>query len=204
VSEFSVGQLAQDLASGYYAHAAAIAIARNPRAAILAPPTLPGHLVPIGLVGRKDGTEHAFDFRLFLERGALDLADQFDRVWLTGALLELGDALAAERYFDRAPVLELIYHLRNGIAHGNRITIDSHGRKRLTLYPAHNRQALIRGDKLAEFEIGPGLNGSAVLFDLMGPADVLDLFMSVADHLLRIADGQPGLSPVRAEILGPR
>jgi hypothetical protein len=45
-----------------------------------------------------------------------------------GALLTLGDALQVHRYFDHSPELELIYHLRNGVAHGNRFTFTKAGK----------------------------------------------------------------------------
>lgn len=45
------------------------------------------------------------------------------------------------------------------------------------------------------FEIDAGLNGRAILFSYMGPADVVDLLMSVSTYLLRIADGRPGHQP---------
>jgi len=75
----------------------------------------------------------------------------------------------------------LVCHLRNGIAHGNRFTITTTGKRRLANYPAHNRHAAVRG-KGAVFEITPEMNGS-VLFDFMAPADVIDLLQSVEIHL---------------------
>jgi hypothetical protein len=45
-----------------------------------------------------------------------------------GALLTLGDELSAYGYFDRAPALELLYHLRNAVAHGNRLNITKEGK----------------------------------------------------------------------------
>jgi len=100
----------------------------------------------------------------------VDLADkaidaELPRVWLTGSLLALGDTLNEHRYFDRAPVLELVYHLRNGIAHGNRFKFTTTGLKRLKKYPAHNRDAWF--SKMI-FEIAPALNGQVVLFRVYG------------------------------------
>jgi hypothetical protein len=92
---FDAGQLAERLAQGYYAHLAALSVAADPKAAQLAPQTLPGHIVPIGTVKRKDGTAHAFDFRLFLHRAGTDalITSELERVWLAGSLLKLGDVL---------------------------------------------------------------------------------------------------------------
>ena len=98
-------------------------------------------------------------------------------MWLTGSLLAVGDALEHHNYFDHAPELELVYHLRNGIAHGNRF--DIRNLQRLTKYPAHNRACY----KNTIFEITPALNGLPVLFDFMDAGDVLDLLFSIAFHL---------------------
>ena len=93
-------------------------------------------------------------------------------------------------YFDHAPELELVYHLRNGIAHGNRFKFTARGRKRLTKYPAHNRECY----KHSIFEITPALDGQSVLCDFMEAGDVLDLLFYVASHLdepERQASSQP-------------
>jgi hypothetical protein len=109
---FDAGQLAERLAHGYYAHSAAIAVAADPRSDHLIPPTLPGHVVPIGTVQRKDGTEHAFHFEHFLRLARTDavVTGELERIWLAGSLLRLGDVLARHHYFDRAPELELVRH----------------------------------------------------------------------------------------------
>ncbi len=192
---FEVGQLADRLTDGYYAHLAALEVAAHPRAVELAPPITGEQRVPVGVVPRRHGGEHAFHFTYYLRRGtAPELVEDFKRVWLVGGLLTLGDALEREGYFDHAPEIEMIYHLRNGVAHGNRFNITARGRERLADYPAHTRQAAIRGDHPHSFEITTSLNGRSVLFDYMDAADVLDLFKSVAIYLLRVADGQPGHS----------
>jgi hypothetical protein len=43
------------------------------------------------------------------------MVGDLDRVWLVEALLALGDALKQHGYFDHAPELELLRHLRNGM-----------------------------------------------------------------------------------------
>jgi len=114
---------------------------------------------------------------------------ELPRVWLAGSLLAVGDALSRQNYFDRAPELELVRHLRNGIAHGNRFVIRDP--QRLKNLPAHNRLAWIRGDKKTVFEISPMLNGKPVLFDYMGAGDVLDVLASVGIYLIRMGNGDP-------------
>ena len=107
-----------------------------------------------------------------------------------GALLTLGDELEKHGYFDRAPVLELVYHLRNGVAHGNRINTPKKERDRLAKYPAHNRNAAVKSPAGVFYEITPFLSGP-LLFDFMGPADVIDLLQSVEVHLSKAAGARP-------------
>ena len=104
---------------------------------------------------------------------------------LTGSLLAVGDALKDNGYFDHAPELELVRHLRNGVAHGNHF--DIRYPDELTKYPAHNRDGWFRH---TVFEITPELDGKPVLFDFMEAGDVLDLLFSVASHLDEIGRGE--------------
>ena len=91
--------------------------------------------VPIEPIPRKDGTAHFFSLSHAIREVAAepDFLAVRDQLWLAGALLTLGDALAAENYFDHAPDLEFVRHLRNGIGHGNRFHF-LHGEPRR---PAH-------------------------------------------------------------------
>jgi len=177
---------------GYFMHVAAIRVATDPRAAALSPNVEPGQIAPVGYVVRKDGTPHVFAFTHYLARAGSDPAmlDELQRVWLIGALLAIGDALKPHGYFNRAPELELLRHLRNGVAHGNTFRINNS--KDLETFPAHNRLAWIRSDNKTEFEITPNLQNQPVLFDFMGPGDILDLLMSVSHYLERIGDGNIG------------
>jgi hypothetical protein len=89
----------------------------------------------IDSVQRKDGTTFTFGTQDALVDPVTNkaIAEEFPRVWLTGALLAVGDALKDNDYFDHAPELELVYHLRNGVAHGNRF--DIRNLTRLTILP---------------------------------------------------------------------
>jgi hypothetical protein len=181
----SVSRLAHQLANGYYAFVVAHYVAVNPLSINALPPAKEPGQNPTGQLPRKDGTFHTIDLRHYLDllREDFDLQGHVLRAWATGALLTLGDALDKDKrnYFDRAPVLELVYHLRNGIAHGNRFTIKDSGKKRLANYPAHNGQAAVRSPG-AVFEITSETTGP-VLFDFLGPADLIDLLQSVEIHL---------------------
>jgi hypothetical protein len=108
--------------------------------------------------------------------------DELDRAWLGSALIVLGDRLAAEGYFDRAPILETVRHLRNGIGHGNRFELRNPSE--LARWPAHTRDAASSSPTGTAFEIRSDLDGTPVLFDFMGPGDVVDLLISVGTHLL--------------------
>ena len=182
----AVSQTARRLVSGYYAFLVAQLVAANPESIN----SLPPH--PTGEIKRKDGTAHTLNLRHYLDlfRENHDLQSEVLRSWAMGALLTLGDELSAHDYFDRAPVLELLYHLRNGVAHGNRFNVTKRGRERLAQYPAHNRSAAVRSPAGVVYEITPTPSGP-VLFDFMGPADVIDLLQSVEVHLSRAGQGVP-------------
>ena len=173
-----VAQLARDMAAGYASHITAWRM----------PPKIdPNAFVKfIGenltdSVPRKNGEPWTFGVQdTFYEAVVRDrIREEFPRIWLTGSLLAVGDALKENNYFDHAPVLELVYHLRNGVAHGNRFTFNNSGRKRLAEYPAHNRERYTH----SIFEITTALEGQTVLFDFMQAGDVLDLLFPVASHL---------------------
>lgn len=193
VAALAVGQRAERLADDFYSMMASLEVASDPRASSLSPNLLPGHVVPLGTVKRKDGTEHAYHFVHYLARAATEshLSADFQRTWTAGALLGLGDDLAENNYFNHAPELELVYHLRNGIAHGNSFSFTTGGLHRLERHPAHNLLAWIRGDLRSEFQVTPELSGMPVLFEFMGPGDVLDLIMSVGGYLIRMGNGDP-------------
>jgi hypothetical protein len=182
----AVGHLAQRLAAGYYSFLVAHHVAVNPNSINLLPPAKAKGQDPEGEIERKDGTFHTLNLRFYLDLLREDQALQgnFLRTWATGALLMLGDELARNHYFDHAPILELVYHLRNGVAHGNRFNIDHAGQRRLAKYKASNRGAAVKSPLATVYEITPMVVGP-VLFDFIGAADVIDLMQSVEVYLLR-------------------
>ena len=184
----AVSRTAQRLAYGYYAFLVAQLVAANPHSINSLPPANAPGEDPIGEIKRKDGTAHTLNLRHYLDSFREDHALQSEilRAWAMGALLTLGDELSANHYFDRAPVMELVYHLRNAIAHGNRFNITAKGRQRLAAHPAHNRSAAAKSPSGVIYEITPSLSGP-VLFDFMGPADVIDLLQSVEIYLAKAA-----------------
>jgi hypothetical protein len=178
---FRTARLVHRLGGGYYVHSAIIDVAAGVDRSQPIDWNITRDVV------RSDGTKRAFSFDHYL-REAFDnpkTKDDLDRVWLTGGLIALADALERNGYFDRAPHLELVRHLRNGVSHGNRFRIDSPDK--LAKYPAHNFLASIRSPAGTLFEITAASHGNTVLFDFMGPADFIDLFMSVEAHLFSLA-----------------
>jgi hypothetical protein len=139
-----VGQLLWDMARGYAAHIAAIRMAPrlDPQAFVRLIAKYPSDFVQ-----RKDGTKWSFDTQDAIGSAVADkaLATDLPRVWLAGSLLAVGDALNDHDYFGHAPLFELMRHLRNGIAHGNRFEIRYP--YELKEYPAHNRDANYRAQQ---------------------------------------------------------
>lgn len=184
----SVGGLANRLVEAYLAHAASLMIARSADAATLIPDVEADQLVPVGRLLNGDGTPFEFHFSYFFEvAGHPTIAEDFDRTYAAGALLALGDALAAQHYFDRAPELELVRHLRNGVAHGNRFNIQH--AVQLTTHPANNFDAWVKTSPL--LEVTPAAHGRTVLFDFVAPADVVGVLQGVAAYLIRMGTGEP-------------
>ncbi len=105
-----VAQLARDMAAGYAAHITASRIA--PR---VDSDALVGFFAayPTDCVPRKDGTPWTFSTQdaLYDAIARETIAEEFPRIWLTGALLAVGDALKDNGHFDRAPELELLRRL---------------------------------------------------------------------------------------------
>lgn len=184
----AVSRTAQRLASGYYAFLVAQLVAANPRSINSLPPPKALGQDPTGEIKRKDGTAHTLNLRHYLDLFREDHSVQKEvlRAWAMGAMLTLGDELSTYRYFDKAPLLELVYHLRNGVAHGNRFNITKNGRERLAQHPAHNMNATVRSPIGTFYKITPALSG-LLFFDFMGAADVIDLLQSVEVHLFQAA-----------------
>jgi hypothetical protein len=175
---FRTGRLAHRLAGGYYVHSSIIDVAER------VDRSQPINWTNTREVERKDGTKHVFAFDHYLREAFENLKtkDDLDRVWLVGGLITLADALDKNQYFDRAPHLELVRHLRNGVAHGG-FRIDRPAQ--LARHPANNFSASVRSPVGTMFEITPTTQGA--VFDFMGAADFIDLFMSVEVHLLSLA-----------------
>lgn len=187
-----VGTLAQDAVGRYFTHVTAMHVARDPRAEALAPTVEYGQNVPLLRIPRRDGNAMVLWFNHYL-RGNYDpqTREDFDKIWIRGALLTLADALGDNGYFGHCPEAEMVRHLRNGVGHKNRFTfhsrvIDSRtGRLR---YPANTFRSATQ-QNAPRHEIDTHLQGSEVLWTWGGPDAIVDTFTALSLHLLAIGHG---------------
>lgn len=200
VDEFEVGQLAQELFTGYLAYHASREVLTHPAAVhVLATITAENRgpaAVPTARIARADRSEHVYDLTHAARTISNTPAYQstYDRLWLAGALLTVGDALAVAGYFDRAPDLEFVRHLRNGVAHGNKFHFRTGEPSRRAYFTGPGKTSLPDGTVLDSppfFEITPPLEGQEVLFGFIGAGDVCDLLLFVGNRLIRIGNGDP-------------
>jgi len=191
---FDVANLVQRLVSQYFAHVAAMYVARDPRAESFAPAVEPGQNVPILRIPRRDGNDMVMWFNHYLAKNyKAETIEDFDRVWLTGALLQAGDALGAHGYFKHEPEAEMIRHLRNGIAHGNRFNFNRSVIDQTTgrlKHPANISRYAAR-QVMPPHEIDTNLQGQEVLWMWGGPDAVCDCLTVLGVHLWNIAHGLP-------------
>lgn len=95
-----VATLTQRMVSQFFSHHAALYVARDIRAQRCAPPIETGQHVPVLKIPRRNGNAMIMSFDHYLAEGRRPETKQdFDRVWLIGALLMVGDALGTNHYF---------------------------------------------------------------------------------------------------------
>ena len=217
MSAWEIGQLTQQLYNGFMGYAAMSEVLEHRGIAdVLNQMRLENSgpaSVPVGKVARSSGSEIAYHLVHYAENVATTdvYRRTYERLWLAGALLELGDRLGAENYLGAhdGPDLQFVRHLRNGVAHGNRFTFkdylfdDDGSLKSPAHFTGAHRTTMPDGSTRAEgshFEIHRGLEGEQVLFDYIGPGDVCDLLQFIGNRLIRIGNGDPArdLWPQRA------
>lgn len=105
--------------------------------------------------------------------------------WLELSILHVGHQLAANSYFDRAPVLKFFRHIRNGVAHGNRMNVLPVKKK--------GKEQKWTDVVWRTFVIKLYMDAAAIGGVLRG-GDALMLLDDVADHLrsLKWVDGKKG------------
>ena len=173
---YESARLAEDLVAGLLGFDAALALLADDRVLALVPPILPGKLVPIGLlphIGNDEG--HEYHFTYYLDRLRTEPNRTLTkRLWASSALIRLGEKLTRHAYFDRRPSLELMRHLRNAVAHGERFLIRD--LDKLSQYPAF----LTAGP--FHWEITPALDG-APLYERFSAGDIGSIIQSIGIHL---------------------
>jgi hypothetical protein len=189
-----VATLTQRMVSQYFSHHASMYVARDPRAQTLGPQIEPGQAGPVLKILRRDGNAMIVSFDYYLAEGLRPKTlEDFDRVWLMGALLMVGDALGANGYFGHIPEAEIIRHLRNGIGHGNRFKFRSEVIDKVTgklKHPANIfRYAARQG--MPVHEVDTNLAGTEVLFVWGGPDAVIDCLTVLGVHLWNVGHGIP-------------
>lgn len=184
----------------YFAHEGITALLNDP-AGLAAVERLEAESGGVGGVSatieRRDGTVigfYALREALVETNKSPSYAETLRRSWLGGALITIADALDEYQYFDEGPDLMLVYHLRNGVAHGNRFDIRSN--RRATL-PAHftgpdrrikaDRATVTPHGQRVTFEVDASMNGHPVLFDFMGPGDITSLLHFIGFRLAALA-----------------
>jgi hypothetical protein len=105
----------------------------------------------------------------------------------------VGDALGANGYFGHEPEAEIIRHLRNGIAHGNRFCFDTRVINKATgklKYPANTSRYAAR-QVMPVHEVDTTLQGSEVLFVWGGPDAIVDCLTVLGVHLWHVGHDIP-------------
>jgi hypothetical protein len=127
-------------------------------------------------IGQYGDWNYWVSYYLQMARKDKNVKQLLEMVWFQGAFLTLGDRFDQARYLDHLPEYELVYHLRNGIAHGNKFNFKKPGLERLEKYGAHNRN--IEGEHRL-LDIQPNLQGLPVLFDFASSSELLSLINGI-------------------------
>ena len=179
-----VGSRIVSLAYGYQTHSSALEVALNSKVIefLKDNPTL---INDVGYIPRLNDFGWQYGKIRWLENKDFnsELSDDFSKVWISGAIIQAGDMLTNYNYFDRNPLLEMIRHMRNAVAHGNRFRIDS--KDKLIKFPAHNRGARVSGWHAPTFyEITYELNEREFMGNYMLEGNILDVLLSAGLQLI--------------------
>jgi len=174
----------QPLYEGCYAFSAVLDVART--AHLDLPRDRPINMRDTRVVGRKRGDHHLFGFEHYLKAAfeADTIANPVQQSWFAMAIVTAGAELSPFNYFNRAPRLEVIYHLRNAIAHGGRFHFTEDCRQRLSDYPANT----FGSEGMVQFEVTAALDGQELVFELLHPGDVIDVLIGATFYLSSIVD----------------
>ncbi|AEF43129.1 hypothetical protein [Hoyosella subflava] len=125
------------------------------------------------MLNRRGGSHYTLSFREVVEGARHDKERQFAVVdsWLELAVIRVAAALGEHAYFDKAPVLVFLRHVRNGLAHGGQFTYQE------SRYWELNARF---GNLEITKETTGGVFGS---FGFLSRGDMLALLDEVASHL---------------------
>ena len=177
----------QALYEGCYAFTAVLDVAQKACAEGVAKGEV--SLTNARLVYRKRGDSHQYAFEHYLKHAfeVSAVAMPIQASWFSMAIITAASALSPYNYFNRPPHLEVIYHLRNALAHGNRFRFTKECRERLRDYPATTMGARPAG--LTQFEITEKVDGTSPA-DFLGPGDLIDVLIYATVYLAELADGR--------------
>lgn len=139
--------------------------------------TMKGHLFPssdtnlnLGRVGR-DTPYSIANYGPLVEslRGNPQFNVNYMGLLLQSMVVQIGDMLSRNAYYEKTPELEFYRHLRNALGHGNRFHFSS-GEPR--------RPATFQGR-----EITAALQGTQAFFNFMAPGDVFELWENLERFL---------------------
>jgi hypothetical protein len=187
-----VATLAQRVVLQYFSHHVAMHVARDPRSNAFAPSVEQGQIIPVLKIPRRDGNAMIVSFDHYLVEGRKpDTRQEFDKVWLVGALLTVGDALGEHGYFGHIPEAEIIRHLRNGVGHGNKFDFHPKVKDKGTgkLKQPANTFRYAAQLQMPRHEVDTHLQGTEVLFKWGGPDAIIDCLIVLGTHLLNVGYG---------------
>jgi hypothetical protein len=169
-----VNELAIKLAEGFLCHHAAMTILKDPKSKELYQGKTLEQMESIGKFGN---TEYRFDSYYDMAVNDPFILEEFEKMWCVGAIQKLDHELKKNKYFDHAPILEMIHHFRNGVAHGNKFVFENKIK-----HPANNFEYVGITD-MKNYELTEKLKGKKILFDFITANDLLQIFQGVANHL---------------------
>lgn len=171
-----VANLSHELFAAILGFDAALALISDDNIITLIPSVKEGQLVPSKtLTHLNSDSGHNYDFTYYLNLLRNEPSRTLtQRVWASSALIRLGDELARFSYFDRHPCLELVRHLRNAVAHGEKFLIRD--KEKLRKFPA----ALTAGR--CHWEITPALNETP-LYNFLSVGDIASIINSAGMYL---------------------
>ncbi|MDD3159981.1 MAG: hypothetical protein PHQ98_03370 [Candidatus ainarchaeum sp.] len=180
---YGVGYFAEELANKCYSFSSAMLISSNPNAKEIIPKIAVKKNVYEGRI-IENNTKHAFDFELYLNN-VPNLVNEFNYTYMASSIIKLNDKLKKYDYFDHAPILETIYHLRNSVAHNNKFDFKNQ-KERLKRYPAY---FCITKNSPKIIEFNEKKMNQEILFETIEYGELIELFKYIGLYLIMMGNG---------------